>query len=367
MASRVVLHVGAPKSGTTYLQSILFASAERLAEHGVLVPGRGVGDYARAARAVRNRRQGNGPAMQTWRAMLEQVRDHDGVAVLSGEWFCLTPADLVPRLLDQLADLGGVDDVHVVHTTRALEAVVPAAWQETLKLGETWSLAEFTESLDDDDADRWSWWALQADRVLARWSPPLPAERLHVVTVPQSREDPEALLRRFGEACGFDAAWCVTDATQPNESLGVEAAELLRRLAPALEQRIDFDAAHWTDRYRWLRRYLGHELLVPQPGARIAMDPAVSAAVAARSDAMASALAGAGYDVVGSLDDLRTSGAPPAAGRRHPGEVTDGDLLSLAVPVMAELLGRLRSEVLAFEEAIDRHRDLPAGETELER
>ena len=372
MASRVVLHVGAPKSGTTYLQSILFASADRLAGHGVMIPGKGVGDYARAARAVRNRKQGNGPAMQTWRAMLEQVRDHDGLAVLSGEWFCLTPADLVPRLLDQVADLGGADEVHVVHTTRALEAVVPAAWQETLKLGETWSLGEFTESLADDDAERWSWWALQADRVLARWSPPVPAERTHVVTVPQTRDDPESLLRRFAGACGFDPAWCDTGAVQPNESLGVEAAELMRRLAPALEARIDFDAAHWTDRYRWLRRYLGHELLVPQPGSRIAMDPEAAAQVAARSDAMATALGEAGYDIIGALDDLRTpapgaDGAAAPSGRRHPGEVTDADLLDVAVPLMADLLARLRSEVLDFEEQIGRHRDLPAGETEVER
>ncbi|QWC84397.1 hypothetical protein KLP28_12545 [Nocardioidaceae bacterium] len=370
MASRVVLHVGAPKSGTTYLQSILFASVDRLAEHGVLVPGEGVGDYARAARAVRNRTQGRGPAMQTWRSMLAQVRDHDGTAVLSGEWFCLTPADLVPRMLDQLAELGGAEEVHVVHTTRALTAVVPAAWQETVKLGGTQGLGEFAAGLEDDDADRWSWWALQADRVLARWSPPVPAARVHVVTVPPTRTDPQALLRRFAAACGFDPAWCDTEVAQPNESLGVEAAELLRRLSPALTERIDFDAAHWTDRYRWLRRYLGHELLVPAAGSRIAVDPDTAAAVGARSRAMADALHASGYDVIGSLEDLRTP--PPedaggVTGRRHPGEVTDTDLLDLAVPLVADLLARLRSEVLDVEESTGSYRDLPAGESELER
>lgn len=37
--SRVVyLHIGAPKTGTTYLQDRLTINAERLAEHNVLVP-----------------------------------------------------------------------------------------------------------------------------------------------------------------------------------------------------------------------------------------------------------------------------------------------------------------------------------------
>lgn len=36
---RVVLHVGTPKSGTTYLQDLLHASAPSLADAGVLFPG----------------------------------------------------------------------------------------------------------------------------------------------------------------------------------------------------------------------------------------------------------------------------------------------------------------------------------------
>ena len=368
MASRVVLHVGAPKSGTTYLQSILFASADRLRDNGVLIPGRGPGDYARAARAVRNRRQGSGPAMRTWRGMLEEVRGHRGTAVLSSEWFCLTPADLVPRLLDQVAELGGAEEIHVVHTTRALSAVVPAAWQETLKLAAASTLDEFAAGLDDDDAERWSWWALQADRVLARWSPPMPAARVHVVTVPPTREDPYALLRRFAEACGFDPNWCAADAAIPNDSLGAEAAELLRRLGPLVESRIDFEAAPWTDRYRWLRRYLSHELLVTAPGSRIVLDPATREDVDRRSDRMAASLGEAGYDIVGDLDELRSPRSAPApAGGRHPADVEDGDLLDVALPLLADLLARLRSEVLAFEEAQDRRRDLPAGESGVDR
>ena len=37
--TRVYLHIGAPKTGTTYLQEVLFTNRARLAEHGVLYPG----------------------------------------------------------------------------------------------------------------------------------------------------------------------------------------------------------------------------------------------------------------------------------------------------------------------------------------
>ncbi len=36
---RAFLHVGLPKTGTTYLQHILWGSKDRLREHGVLLPG----------------------------------------------------------------------------------------------------------------------------------------------------------------------------------------------------------------------------------------------------------------------------------------------------------------------------------------
>ena len=40
MAERVFLHIGGPKCGTTYLQTVLWSNKPRLAEAGVLRPGR---------------------------------------------------------------------------------------------------------------------------------------------------------------------------------------------------------------------------------------------------------------------------------------------------------------------------------------
>lgn len=39
MARTVFIHVGAPKTGTTYLQDTLWANRETLSNDGVLIPG----------------------------------------------------------------------------------------------------------------------------------------------------------------------------------------------------------------------------------------------------------------------------------------------------------------------------------------
>ena len=56
MAERVFVHVGTPKSGTTYLQAGLWAQREALGSHGLLFPGRTPFDQNRASLLVRKNR-----------------------------------------------------------------------------------------------------------------------------------------------------------------------------------------------------------------------------------------------------------------------------------------------------------------------
>ncbi len=339
-----MLHIGAPKSGTTYLQSVLFASKDALRAQGVLVPGDGVADYSRAAKAMRTPRLGDGPAGRTWRALLAEVADWPGTALLSSEWFCLTPSGLVARTVEQLAPAR----VEVVYTARAPVEQVPAAWQETLKLAASLDLEEFVASLEVD-GERWSWWSLDAARVLGRWVPAVPAGDVTVVTVPRTRADPDLLLARFARAVGFDPAVCDTRLPSANESMAVEVAVLARRLAPEIARGIDFTDAPWTDRHRWLRRLLGHEVLVPRPGHPIALPPGVEQRLLERAVAVRAALERGGYRVEGDLDDLL--GPTRRPGARTPAEVPDADVLDVAVAVIVDLLDRLRTETLRHEAA----------------
>ena len=57
MASQVFLHIGLPKTGTTYLQSVLWGSKAALAADGFLLPGRGHREHLWAALELQERPQ----------------------------------------------------------------------------------------------------------------------------------------------------------------------------------------------------------------------------------------------------------------------------------------------------------------------
>lgn len=339
MAERVLLHIGAPKSGTTYLQSILWGNRHVLREAGLLVPGKNPVDFNLAAAAVRIRNPGDGRPARTWRRLVEECAAWPGTAVLSAEWFCRTPDDLIPRMVGAFEPA----DVQIVYTARALVPLVTAAWQESLKTGHRESLPEFVASLDDDER-RWSWRNIDPSRVLARWSQHVPPEQIHLVTVPISGADPLLLLRRFASVVGFDPDACDTTVAQANESLSVEAAELVRRVAPRVDDIVGFSDLPWHERYRWLRRFFAHGLMAPLPGHRIALDPGHAQAIAARADLAVATLRAAGHPVSGDLDDIAVAPVHPDAVR--PADVSDTQLLELAVPVMAELVARVREATL---------------------
>ena len=107
---------------------------------------------------------------------------------------------------------------------------------------------------------------------------------------------------------------------------------------------------HWRGAYQWIQRYFSHELLVPPGGGQIALQPADFEAVRARSQRCVATLREAGYDVVGDLDDLMSATVPADA--RTPEDVTDSELLAVALPLLPELLAKVRSEHQRAEEAI---------------
>lgn len=338
MARRVFLHIGAPKSGTTFLQTVLWNNRDRLRADGVLLPGDDLFDYNLATTAIRNPKPRNKlqrRAKATWGRLRSQIESWPGDAVITNEWFVRATAEQAAQARRDLADT----ELHVVYTARAFVHQIPAAWQETLKLGRGWSMSDFIAGLDDDAA-QWSWWALDPARALERWAGDLPRERIRVVTVPPKGSDPGLLWKRMSTVLGIDPDRYDASTAEANESLGAEAARLLQRMGPSLRMAIKADEVAWTEQYRWIRRYVGHELLVPKGGTRIGANADQAAALHARADATVKELAAADYDVVGDLDDLLLREPPP--GSRDPSTVSDAEMLDVAVPLVADLFARVR-------------------------
>ncbi|WP_148572694.1 DUF6752 domain-containing protein [Nocardioides caldifontis] len=336
MTDRVYLHVGAPKSGTTYLQRILDGNRQVLADAGVLVVGERHVDRVHAGMAVReDPRLENLPprAVQAWKRLTAEIRAWQGSsAVLSYELFAGASAEQVTAAL---ADLDGLE-VHVVITTRDLARAVPSAWQERLKFALTTPLESWVPRPESDGPRaEWGWRTMDPAGVAARWGATLPPERVHVVTVPRDGAATE-LWHRFARACGIDGVLVDLHVPQVNESLGVVAAELLRRVNERLPEELGTN----REQARWLRDVLAHRVLTLVDDEPIGITDDQFAAAVERSEEAAARIREAGYDVVGDLDDIRATRREA----RTPGDVTSDELVDVAVDAVVRLLLTVREE-----------------------
>lgn len=330
MAEQVFVHVGPPKSGTTYLQSVLWANRAALRDAGVLLPGRAPFDHNLLATYAHSVRPGP-RAQRVWRRIVARVNDWPGTAVLSNEWFSLASRSQAAGVLTAFEGA----EVHLVATARDFLGVAPAAWQERLKLGYSSSIDDFIASLNAPEG-RWSWSTLDPALVLARWGASLPPQHVHVVTVPATASAPHLLWERFASVCGIPEGSCDSSMSSANESIGAESAKLLQILGGRLRQAVDADNAGWTEQYRWLRQLVGHELLVPRGGSRIALRDRQVSMIRLRASDSVDALRRAGYDVAGDLCDLTSATISPDA--VHPDDVTDAALLEVASDLVVDLL-----------------------------
>ncbi|WP_372728868.1 DUF6752 domain-containing protein [Nocardioides sp.] len=331
MTARVYLHVGAPKSGTTYLQRVLEQNRTVLADAGVLVAGERHLDRIHAAMVVRedDRLESLPPrASEAWQRLVTEIRDWRGeVAILSYELFAGASA---AQAQAALADLDGIE-THVVITARDFGRAVPSAWQERLKFALTTRLEDWKPKPGKAGTrSEWGWRTMDPSGVAARWGSGLPPERVHVVTVPGEAGDGQELWRRFAAACRIDVPALDPVVERANESLGVVAAELLRRVNEKVRAPITGN----REQALWLRDTLAHGILVDLGREQIGVTDEQFADAEKRSRKAIAALAEAGYDVQGDLADLRAS-RPDA---RLPGDATQAELLDAAVETIVRLL-----------------------------
>lgn len=330
MTERVYLHVGAPKSGTTYLQAVLEQNRERLATAGVLVVGEDHLDRVHAAMVVReDRRLEDLPerASTAWARLVRQVRDWQGpTAILSYELFAGASAEQAARAL---GDLAGIE-THVVITARDLASAVPSAWQERLKFALTTPLETWKPS---GARAEWGWRTMDPAGVARRWGRTLPPDRIHVVTVPRDRTGDDELWLRFAAACGLVVPDLDLRIPRVNESLGLVAAELLRRVNEVVREPITGN----REQALWLRDTLAHDVLVHLGREPIGVTDEQHADAQQRAAAAAVALRDAGYALHGDLGDLGDR-ATTRRGARTPSEATAPELLEAAVETIVRLL-----------------------------
>jgi hypothetical protein len=338
----VLLHVGCPKTGTSYLQDVLFRNRSVLREQDILYPADRFDAHFLAALDLMTLPWGGieTEAVGAWDRLAEQVRDWHGTAIISHEILARATPSQVERALASLGDA----EVHVVLSARDLVRQIPAEWQENVKHRSLITYARFLRTIRDPARDSrigsWFWAVQEVPDILDRWGGSLPPEHVHLVTLPPPGSDRGELWRRFSRTFGLDGLDLDLTAERENPSLGVPETSLLR----TINERVTSIIAP-PDYRPLVRETLAHQTLSRGvASARLGLAPEDHAWAQGLSQGWIAVLAERGYDVVGSLDDLL---GPDLGTFADPDAATAEELLPPALDAISALLveaARLRAE-----------------------
>ncbi|MDY6999831.1 MAG: sulfotransferase family protein [Actinomycetota bacterium] len=327
---RVFLHIGVPKTGTTYLQDRLWRNRDAALRQGFLYPGDIREAHFHAAVQLQPDRYPHWVDPRhghAWDRLVAQVREWPGSSVISHELLATATAEQAAKALRALS----FAEVHIVCTARDLARQIPSVWQENLKNRHTATFGEFVAAIrrreESEEAPFWEYQDLP--RILATWGAGLPPERVHVVTSPSPVDSPQVIWQRFTTALGIDPAGLTRDLPTANNSLDAPQLELLRRLNGRLH---DID---WERYESVVKEYLVGNLMIVSswrgtqklPESDVEWVSDIAAEFVGEIEA-------AGYHVVGDLGDLQ----PRSASTAVSAEPGDRDLLDVAVDTLVDVM-----------------------------
>lgn len=345
----VYLHIGTPKSGTTYLQGVLKRNKERLAEHGVLWPGRNWGEQVHAVRDLANMHPHNhrpADVAGAWQRLVDEIHAWRGhSAIVSMEWLVGTTPQHIRRAVDTLAPA----EVNVVLTGRDLARTIPADWQEAMQNWDTYSWDEYLAALaDPESADtapaRRFWRQQDLGAILRRWNEVIPTAQTHLITVPPPGTHPHVLWQRFAAAVGIDPDDYDTEAKGNNASLGVVSAELMRRINISARE----SGLTWKANEKLLKHVLAKQVLTKRSGREpsLALPTDRYPWAVEQGKRIASEVEHANVRIWGDLTELIPDPAHAREGTT-PNSIGDRELLDAALDGIVGLVGDVNGKLTA--------------------
>jgi hypothetical protein len=344
-----VLHIGAPKTGTTSIQAAQGQLLDVKDEHGcpVHVPGTPL-EQARAALAVLDRSTGwlqdyKPVPGKYWERLVGRVREAPGTVFFSSEYLCEADRPTIRRIVDELAD----GDVRVVLTLRPLARILPSAWQQYLKSGHELPYQRWLKAVLADPPKTSvtpSFWPRHDQgAVIDRWVSEIGADRLTVIIL--DPDDHGLLLRSFDSLLALPPGTLADlPAGQQNRSMTAAEAELFRQVNIALRRnRLPYDDYAHLIRYGAIMRSV--ERARPGPDAARLITPgwALQRAIELGTGygERIEALRADGLTVIGDPMQLRDAPVAPDPADRAPAAP---DLIQVSVAVEA-LLGAVSRSV----------------------
>jgi hypothetical protein len=325
----VYLHIGLHKTGTSYLQGLWAANRAGLADQGVHYCGADGEPAQRLAAmdALGHRARGTDDTRVSgqWQALVDATaRSALPVALVSAEGLSVARPRQVRQIVASFPDR----EVHVVVTCRDLGRVLVSSWQEAVKNDGTWTWPQYAAAVADPDGrgrspGRGFWLAQDLPAILATWRRWVPADRIHVVTVPPPAAAPGELHRRVGAVVGYDPAALTAPAEWDNASLGAAGTELVRRLNVALGHRLN-----QRQHDHVVKSVIVRQLVGSGRGDRYGLPDRDRGWVEAAARDQIAGVRAAGVQVTGELADLLPRVDPTA---RDPQQAGTAELLEAAV------------------------------------
>ncbi len=336
---RVLVHIGEPKTGTTFLQQVMWSNRAELAAHGVVLPGHHPQDHFRASQDLRGieKRAGDPAGSWTgeWEILAHQARQAPRAAVISHELFSAADEQQAGRAVRSL----GPAEVHVVLTVRDMASLLPAEWQETVKHRSDRGWEDWLGDVIDRESagpDRRQWWFWRVHDTLAildLWARHVPADRIHVIMTPPQGSGNSLLWERFAGLLGVEPGGVDLSRARANTSLGLPEIEFLRRLNQALPAEVPDWFYMWT-----VKEGVAHRALAARPrDGRLVLPADRDAWAKEQAEVLISGLAASGYDLVGDLDELRPR-PPREPGLAPPAALPHDPVLDAAVEAAAALV-----------------------------
>lgn len=329
--SEVFIHIGPPKTASTYLQKGVWNNREYLREQGLLYPADHDHEFIVAANDVLDGRfmpvnAGGGPGV--WDKVAGRARGWPGTALISCELLAFCEPEHIKRVVESLAPAS----LRLIVMARCRADMLPSLYQERVKMV---TVKESFEDFLTEFCQESNTWPMAPGLLVERWLPFIGRENIHVVTVPRAMADPRLLIERFGEVLGIDPSQLGAGEQKLNPSLDAVGVALMRAVTERTAGRLDQPAQKALIAGRLVP--LLRSLDLPRRPLRLpgSMRP-LMAEIGAGDQA---ALAAAGCHIHGDLADLLPQDSAFADGTCGHGQtagstVSDADVLAVAVDML---------------------------------
>jgi hypothetical protein len=294
------------KSGTSFVQRVLLANKDRLAEQGILFPGRRWRDQVLAVHDLVGHDEAGGdapPPDGAWQRLADEVNAWPGTAIISMEF-------LGPRSrakIDVVRRSFGEADLQVVLTARDLARTIPSMWTESVQNRGTATWPAYLRAVRGErvEAAGRAFWRQQRIHAIAkRWSEAVGRDHFTLVTVPPAGSPPTLLWSRFCAVAGIPEDLCDLDVAS-NPALDAPSAMVMR----ALNERLAEAGLSPRDYDRFVKRGLAKNGINERPtrDQGVGLDERW---VFKRSRSDLDKLRALDLRVVGDLDELESRAVP---------------------------------------------------------